>query len=68
LDVAPHDSIIIDLPVSGIEPHAGVEYFLKVAASTKVGASLVSQGHMVAWEQMKLAIYKIPERIRCPGF
>jgi len=70
LDVAPHDSIIIDLPVSGIEPHAGAEYFLKVAASTKVGASLVSQGHMVAWEQMKLPIYKIPERIqisRMPG-
>jgi len=63
LDVAPGDSIIVDLELPEIEPEPGVEYYLMVGALTRNRTELVPMGHTVAWEQIKLPVYKQARRI-----
>lgn len=59
LDIPPHISKVIDLPIPKIHPKAGVEYFLKLSFIKKLGTALMSKGHEVGWEQFKLP-YHIP--------
>lgn len=66
LDVTPHESIVVDLPVPQIHPGPGVEYFLTVKASTRAKTPLVPKGHVVAWDQMKLPLYKAVAKVAVP--
>jgi beta-galactosidase len=58
VDVAPHRSAVIHMPLPDIEPQPGKEYFLNVSFSTRRPAPLVPAGHEVSWEQFKLPVYK----------
>ncbi|MFH2000233.1 MAG: glycoside hydrolase family 2 TIM barrel-domain containing protein, partial [Planctomycetota bacterium] len=44
----------IVLPLPDFDPEPGKEYWLKVSFFTKGESPLVPEGHLVAWEQMKL--------------
>lgn len=66
LDVAPHGSTAVDLPVPEIRPEPGVEYFLTVKASTRVKTPLIPKGHVVAWDQMKLPLYDAVAKVAVP--
>ena len=51
LDIAPHDSRLIDLSLPQVDPEPGVEYFLNLSFRTRVESPLLPAGHEVAWEQ-----------------
>jgi beta-galactosidase len=56
LDIVPHaeKSVTLDLP--DIAPQAGVEYFLTLEFFARQGFHpLVGEGHLLAWDQFKLA-------------
>jgi beta-galactosidase len=54
LDIAPHGSRVIDLPLPPVDPEPGVEYFLKVGFRTQHETPLMPAGHEVAWDQFPL--------------
>ncbi|MFB0566015.1 MAG: glycoside hydrolase family 2 TIM barrel-domain containing protein [Candidatus Aminicenantaceae bacterium] len=58
LDIAPHNSKIINIPYPDIQPEPGIEYFLNLSFTLKYGTPIVPQGHEVSWEQFKLPDYK----------
>jgi len=60
LDVAAGNSIIVDLGMPEFEPEPGVEYYLMVRALARHRTDLVPMGHTVAWDQMKLSVFKQP--------
>jgi beta-galactosidase len=59
-DVAPGESVTVDLPLPPLEPPPGVEYFLTVRAVTRREEPLIPAGFELAWEQMKLPVSKPP--------
>ncbi len=63
LDIAPHCSKIVTLPLPAIEPQPGSEYFLNISFVTLKEAPLVPRGHEVAGEQFKLPLYREPAPI-----
>jgi len=58
LNILPHSSQIMNLPLSDILPEPGVEYFLTIRFLLKDEESLLKKGHEAAWDQFKLPIYK----------
>jgi beta-galactosidase len=54
MDIAPHDSKEIDVPIPQIQPEPGVEYFLKLSFTLRDETPLIPKGYEVAWEQFKL--------------
>jgi beta-galactosidase len=56
LDMPPHSSKGVFIPIPQIRPGAGVEYFLNVNFRTTVNTPLIPKGHEVAWEQFRLPI------------
>jgi len=67
LDIPPHNSKVIDLPIPEIQPQAGVEYFLKLSFLTKLGTAIIARSHEVAWEQFKLPFYIPLDKIDISG-
>jgi beta-galactosidase len=57
LDIAPHESRVIELPLPHVDPEPGVEYFLSLSFRTREKTPLVSAGYEVAWEQFPLPFY-----------
>jgi beta-galactosidase len=55
LNIAPGKSQVVTLPVGGIQPEPGVEYFLHIVAMTGVEAPLIPITHVVAAEQFAFA-------------
>jgi beta-galactosidase len=54
MDIAPHGSQVIVLPLPQLDPEPGVEYFLNLSFRTRNGSLLIPAGHEVAWEQFPL--------------
>ena len=54
MDVGPHKSKEVRIPVPKIQPQPGVEYFLTLRWETVHKTDLIPNGHVVAWEQFKL--------------
>jgi beta-galactosidase len=63
MDVGPHDSKEVRIPIPRIQPKPGVEYFLNLRWATAHKTTLIPDRHVVAWEQFKLPAYAEPERI-----
>jgi len=63
LDIAPHNSKIINLNIPEIQPSPGVEYFLNISFTTRHKTSLIPKDHEVAWEQFKLPFYQPPVKV-----
>ena len=57
MDVAPHESKEIRIPIPKLQPKAGVEYFLKLSWATTNKTDLIPEGHEVAWDQFQLPAY-----------
>ena len=60
LDLAPHDSIELTLPVPEIDAAPGVEYFLRVEFRTTEEKPFLPAGWLAAWEQFRLPTYRPP--------
>jgi beta-galactosidase len=58
LDIKPHGETVVTIAYPRITPKAGTEYFLKLQAHTKEATPFVPEGHLVAWEQFQLPMYK----------
>jgi beta-galactosidase len=58
LDIAPHESAVISLPLPEIHPQPGVEYFFNMSFLTREATPIIAKGHEVAWEQFKLPYCK----------
>ncbi|MDP7128683.1 MAG: glycoside hydrolase family 2 TIM barrel-domain containing protein, partial [Candidatus Marinimicrobia bacterium] len=56
LDLAAGESQKLTFSLSEIIPEQGVEYLLMIRAKTNQNHTLISKGHIVAWEQFQLPI------------
>jgi len=54
LDIPPQQSKILDLSFPEIQPAQGVEYFLLINFVLNDNKSLLTKGHVLAWEQFQL--------------
>ncbi|MFC1501844.1 glycoside hydrolase family 2 TIM barrel-domain containing protein [bacterium] len=63
LDIAPHQSRIIKLPLPRIKPEDGVEYFLMIEARIRTARLGIPQDHLTAWDQIKLPWHSEPENL-----
>ena len=63
LDVKPHNSKALALPLPEIQPEPGVEYFLDISFKTIEETPLIPRGHEIAWEQFKLPFYRAALKI-----
>lgn len=58
LDVPPHNKRIVNIDLPDIQPEPGVEYFITIRAITNREKPLIPKGHLVAWDQYRLPVYK----------
>ena len=58
LDLAPHDSIELSLPLPPIDAAPGVEYFLRVEFRTREDRPFLPAGWLAAWEQFRLPVFR----------
>jgi beta-galactosidase len=63
LELAPHDSLELDLPVPPIDPAPGVQYFLRVDFRTREAKPFRPAGWLAAWEQFRLPRYMEPPAV-----
>jgi len=56
LNLAPQDSTVVDIPVSGLKVKPGAEYFVNFEVISKKAEQLVPSGHIVAYDQFELPI------------
>ena len=63
IDIGPHESKEVRIPVPKIQPKPGVEYFLNLRWATTHKTDFIPDGHVVAWEQFKLPAYAEPESV-----
>ncbi|UCE43333.1 MAG: DUF4981 domain-containing protein [Candidatus Aminicenantes bacterium] len=61
IDLGPHESREVRIPVPKVQPAPGVEYFLNLNWITEGATELIPEGHIVAWDQFKLPAYVEPE-------
>jgi len=54
IELAPHQSLDIEVPYPKFVPEPGVEYFLTVSWKTRKATPLVPAGHEAAWDQFPL--------------
>ena len=54
LDLAPHQTKTVGLPLPKIQPELGAELFLNIYAKTREATPLVPAGHIAAKEQMTI--------------
>ena len=67
LDVAPQQSADITIPVDGLKPRAGVEYFVNFRMVSVHDAPLVPAGHEMAREQFRLPIEPLATVVKTQG-
>ncbi|MFB3855415.1 MAG: glycoside hydrolase family 2 TIM barrel-domain containing protein [Vicinamibacterales bacterium] len=56
LDIAPGQSMELDLPLPRIDPKPGVEYWVDLSFRLRADTSWAAAGHEVSWEQFKLPL------------
>ncbi len=67
LDVAPQQTADLDVPVSGLKPKAGTEYFVNFAVTTVQPEEGVPAGYEIAHEQFRLPIDPLPVKVATGG-
>jgi beta-galactosidase len=60
LDLAPHDSIELSLPLPPIDAAPAVEYFLRLEFRTREDRPFLPAGWLAAWEQFRLPVHRPP--------
>ena len=58
LDIAPHATKQVSVPIPAITPEPGVEYWLDVTFALKADTPWAKAGHVLAREQMRLPVAK----------
>lgn len=56
ISLAPQQSQIVTIPVSGLKAEPGVEYFVNFEVKTKVPEPLIPVGYVIAYDQFELPI------------
>lgn len=56
LEIEPQGSADLNVPVSGLKPKAGAEYFVNFSVTTTQPEALIPTGHEIAYEQFRLPI------------
>ena len=67
LDVAPQQAADLDVPVSGLKPKAGTEYFVNFAVTTVQPEEGVPAGYEIAHEQFRLPVDPLPVKVATGG-
>ena len=67
LDVAPQQAADLNVPVNGLSPKAGTEYFVNFAVTTVQPEEGVPAGHEIAHEQFRLPIEPLPVKLATGG-
>ena len=67
LDVAPQQWAEVEVPVGGLKPKAGTEYFVNFAVTTLQPEEGVPAGHEIAHEQFRLPIDPLPVKLATGG-
>ena len=71
LDIAPHATKPITVPLPAIAPEPGVEYWLDLTFALKADTPWAKAGHVLAREQLRAAARRSPRRRsprrRCPS-
>ncbi len=63
LSTKAQQSDIVSLPLDQIQTEPGTEYHLTIKALSKSSTNLVSAGHTIAWEQIRLPHLETPEQV-----
>jgi beta-galactosidase len=56
LDVAPQQNEIVTIPVKGLTPKTGIEYFVNFEVTTKEFEQLIPVGHVIAYDQFQFPV------------
>lgn len=56
LKLLPQTSEEVTIPVNGLKPQPGVEYFVNFSVKTTVADALISAGYEIAYEQFELSL------------
>jgi beta-galactosidase len=54
LETPPHEGETVTFDISGVDVEPGTEYFLEMQVTTRKNKGVISRGHVVAREQIKL--------------
>lgn len=68
LDLAPHATKKIHLPVKPFRPDPGVEYFIELSFQLKQPTPWAKAGHEIAWDEFKLADSTPPAKLQPARF
>ena len=58
VELSPHRSKEIRLPLPSFAPEPGLEYFLRLSWRTTEDGPLIPKDHEIAWDQMRLPAFK----------
>ncbi|WP_245903971.1 glycoside hydrolase family 2 TIM barrel-domain containing protein [Dysgonomonas alginatilytica] len=67
LSLAPQTSKTVNIPLTGLKPEAGVEYFVNFEVTTKVPEPLIPVGHIIAYDQFQLPIVADKKEYKSPN-
>jgi beta-galactosidase len=67
MDVGPHTSKDVTIPIPKIQPEPGAEYFLNLSWITARETEFIPEGHEVAWDQFRLPFYSAPKSVHLGG-
>ena len=67
LDIAPQDSKLLNVNVSGLKPKAGTEYFVEFSVTTTQQEALIPVGYEIAKEQIRLPIEPLARIYKVDG-
>ncbi|WP_242053037.1 glycoside hydrolase family 2 TIM barrel-domain containing protein [Dysgonomonas sp. GY617] len=67
LSLAPQTSKTVNIPLTGLKPEAGVEYFVNFEVTTKVPEPLIPVGHIIAYDQFQLPIAADKKEYKSPN-
>lgn len=67
LDIAPQDSKLLNVNVSGLKPKVGTEYFVEFSVTTTQQEALIPVGYEIAKEQIRLPIESLARIYKVDG-
>ncbi|MCC8153893.1 MAG: DUF4981 domain-containing protein [Tannerellaceae bacterium] len=65
--LAPQTSEIVTIPVQGLKPQAGVEYFINITVTSGEAKPLVPAGYAVAYDQFQLPVETYKKEYKANG-
>ena len=67
LDIAPQDSKLLNVNVSGLKPKVGTEYFVEFSVTTTQQEALIPVGYEISKEQIRLPIESLARIYKVDG-